>query len=229
MKPAAYPAKAMASRGWWQQDVAGLGGSSVAEELEQALGVDGVVPAVAFGLEAVGGELDEEDAGAGIVGEVAVEGEVVGDGEDGVGDGDVAGLEAGVALDDGGVDAGHGGGVAVDEDVAGAVVDVEDGVVGLDPDAGSVAEEEVGVAEADAGRDDDEGEEEEDQAVAEGGAGGREGRGMGRAGRVGVIFGEDGARGQVAYCNHGFVGLWNEALYRMTILKFYQIKNATFA
>ena len=83
-------------------------------------------------------KLDEQDAGLGVVREVVVQGEVVGDGEDGVGDGDVAGLEAGIALDDVGIDAGHGGGVAEDQDVAVAIAHLEDGVVGANPDAGAV-------------------------------------------------------------------------------------------
>ena len=100
----------------------------------------------------------------------------MGDGQDGVGDGDVAGLEAGIALDDVGVDAGHGGGVAEDEDVAVAVAHAEDGVVGLNPDAGAVAEEEVRAAEPDAGGNGQQWQKNEEEAVAAGGLPGRHGR-----------------------------------------------------
>ena len=57
-----------------EQHVAALGRVAVAQQLEHAFGVDGLAPGVAFGLEAVGGELDEEDARAGVVGEVAIRG-----------------------------------------------------------------------------------------------------------------------------------------------------------
>ena len=180
-----------------EQDVAGFGGGAVAEQLEQALGVDGLVPGVALGLEAVGRELDEEDARAGVVGEVAIEGEVVGDREDRVGDGDVAGFEAGIALDDVGVDAGHGGGVAEDQDVAVAVAHGEDGVVGLDPDAGAVAQEEVGAAQADAGRDGQKREEKEEDAVEAGRLWRRHRRRGNRARGVILLALEDGGKCQV--------------------------------
>jgi hypothetical protein len=154
--------------GMGEEDVAGLGGGAVAEELKQPFGVDGVVPGAVLTLEVIGRELHEEDAGLGVVGEEVVEGEVIGDGEDGVGDGDVAGFVAGVALDDVGVDAGHGGGVAEDEDIAVLILHVEDGVVGLDPDAGAVFDEKVGLAYTDEDRDRHEGEKKNKEAITEG-------------------------------------------------------------
>ena len=108
------------------------------ELFEQAFSVDGAAPGTAVAQEAIGAELDEQDAGLGVVSEVVVQGKVVGDGEDGVGDGYVAGFEAGIALDDIGVDTGHGGGVAEDKDVAVAIGHLKDGVVGANPDAGSM-------------------------------------------------------------------------------------------
>ena len=75
---------------------------------------------------------------------IVVERQVAGDGKYSIGDGDVASLEAGIARDNLGVDAGHCGGIAVDQDVAVAVLHVEDGIVGLHPDAGAVAHEERG-------------------------------------------------------------------------------------
>src|SRR3984957_3541550 len=95
-----------------QEHMPGLGGAAVAQQLEHALGVDGLVPAVVFGLEAVGRELDEQYAGMGVVREEVIEGEVTGNGENGVGDGYVAGSKASLLFDLVGVDAGHGCGVA---------------------------------------------------------------------------------------------------------------------
>ncbi len=138
----------------------------MAKEFEQPFGVNGTTPGVIFLLKAVGGELDEQDPGLGVVGQEAIEGEVVGDGEDGVGDRDVAGSEAGVALDDLRVDPRHRGGVAKDENVTGAVVDTEDGIVGLDPDAGTVVQKKVGRPERDEQRDRAKREQAKDQAIA---------------------------------------------------------------
>ncbi len=148
-----------------EEDVADLLRGAVAKEFEQTLGVDGLVPGAVLALEVVGTELDEQDAGLGIICEVVIEGEVVGNGEDGVGDGYVAGLEAGIALDDVGVDAGHGGGVAEDQDVAVAILHVEDGVVGLNPDAGAVVQEEVRTAETDEDGDGQKRKQEQDERV----------------------------------------------------------------
>ena len=126
-----------------EQGRADCGGGAVAQQFEKPFGVDGASPDVGFGLEAIGTELQEQDAGPSVVGEEVVERQGVGDGEDGVGDSDVAGAEAGGVLDLRRIEAGHGGGVAEEEHVAGAIVHGEDGVIGLHPGAGAVVEEEV--------------------------------------------------------------------------------------
>jgi hypothetical protein len=98
-----------------------------------------------------------------------IEREVAGDGEDGVGNGYVAGSKACFLADDVGVDAGHGGGVAVDEDVARAALKVEDVVVGFDPGRSAVVEKEVRFAEADEGWDSKEREQDDEDTVKKGG------------------------------------------------------------
>lgn len=154
------------------EGAAGLMGATVAEEFEQAFGVDGLSPDAVLGLEAVRAELNQENARLRVVLEVVVEGEVVGDGQDGVGDGNVAGFEAGVALDDIGIDAGHSGGVAEDEDVADAIAHVEDCVVGAHPDAGAVVQEKIGPAEGYEEGDREKRKEDERDAVVLGGSAG---------------------------------------------------------
>jgi hypothetical protein len=130
--------------GMGEEHVPSLLGAAVAKHFEKTLGVDSASPGPAIAQEAIGAELDEQDAGLGVVGEIVVQGEVVSDGEYGVRDGYVTGFEAGIALDDIGVNTGHCGGIAEDKDVTVTIGHLEDSIVGTDPDAGPMVEEKIG-------------------------------------------------------------------------------------
>src|ERR1700730_17382337 len=111
----------MACWGWVSSTWRLSGRGPVAQQSQQALWVDGLVPGRAFRLKAVGRGLDEQDARTAIIGQVSIQGQVVGNCQNRFGNGYVAGFEAGIALDDIRIDAGHGRGVAKDQDVAVAI------------------------------------------------------------------------------------------------------------
>ena len=152
--------------GMGKQDMSFFGGFAVAQQLEHAFGIDGLVPDISARLEAVRGKLDEQDAGLGIGGEKMVQGEVAGNGEDGIGDGDVAGMKAGLGFKQVGVDPGHRGGVAEDKDVAVAIVHVKDGIVGAHPNTGAVMKKEVRGAEGDTRWNGEKREQNEEEAIS---------------------------------------------------------------
>ena len=124
----------------------------VPQQLQQPFRVDGVAPNAILLLKIVRGELHDQHLGPGVLLEVAVEGQVARHGEHGVGDSDVAGVQAGVAVQQRGIDAGHGGRIAKDQNVATPMMHAEDRIVGLHPDTGAVVQEKVGTAQHNAQR-----------------------------------------------------------------------------
>ena len=82
-------------------------------------------------VEVPGGEVEDEQAGRGVGGEISAQGEIAGNGEAADGVGDDQRVEAKLGVDEAGIEAHGGGGVAEDEDVgvlaAGVEAEVEDG------------------------------------------------------------------------------------------------------
>jgi hypothetical protein len=122
--------------------------------------------------------------------------------EDGVGDGDIAGLEAGIALDYVGIDSGHCGRITENEDVAVPVAHTKDGVVGLHPDTGAMAHKEVRATQADACGDGHQGQEKQEQTITPCCVWRRYVRGMSRAGSTILLCYKDRVKRQICSCIH---------------------------